>query len=56
MQGELLQWLLSYLQLGCLYIKHAVLTFQVMWYKSEIQYIDKRIAKLERQPVDLDAR
>ena len=31
-----------------LYIQHGVLTFQVMWYESQIKYLDKRIAKLER--------
>jgi len=56
MHGELLQWVGNYLQLGGLYIKHGVLTFQVKWYEAEIRYIDKRIAQLERQPVDLDAR
>lgn len=54
MQGELLDWLLRYLQLGRLCIKHAVLTFKVMWYESEARYFDKRIAKLERELVKLE--
>lgn len=52
MQGELLQWLTIYVQRGWLYSKHVVLTFQVMWYQSEIEYLDKRITKLERELVD----
>lgn len=47
------EYSLSYLQIGWLYIKHAVLTFQVKWYESEVQYIDRRIAKLERELADL---
>jgi hypothetical protein len=54
MQREPLECLLSYLQLGCLYIKHAVLAFQVKWYQSEVNYLDKRIAKLERELAELD--
>jgi hypothetical protein len=54
MQGEPPEWLLSFLQLAWLYIKHGVLTFQLKWYESEILYIDKRIAKMERELVELD--
>jgi len=36
------------LRLLWLYIQHGVLTLQVMWYESEIKYLDKRIAELER--------
>ncbi|MGC2029245.1 MAG: hypothetical protein WA642_04455 [Steroidobacteraceae bacterium] len=35
-----------------LYIQRGVLTFQVKWYESEIKYIDKRIAQLERELAD----
>jgi hypothetical protein len=31
-----------------LYFQHGVLTFQLMWYESEIKYVDEQIAKLER--------
>ena len=48
MQGKLLELLMTYLQRAWLYTKHAVFSFQVMWYESEIQYVDKRIAKLQR--------
>ncbi len=53
MQGDALEWLFYYLQLAWLYIKHGLLTFQVMWYESEIAYLDKRIAKIERELADL---
>jgi hypothetical protein len=53
-QGDLLQLLIAYLQFGWLYAKRAVITFQIMWYQSEIQYIDKRIAKLECEMVEPD--
>ena len=35
-----------------LYIQRGVFTFQVMWYESQIKYIDKRIAQLERELAD----
>jgi len=46
--GELF---MLYLRRIWLYIEYWILTLQVMWYQSEIEYLDRRIAKLERELV-----
>jgi len=35
-----------------LYMERGILTFQVKWLASEIKYIDKRVAELEKDPKD----
>lgn len=35
-----------------LYIQRGILIFQGKWYESQIKYLDKRIAQLERELAD----
>lgn len=53
MQTELFDWLILCLQRAWLYAEYTFHTFMVMWYESEIKYLDKRIARLERELADL---
>lgn len=49
MQTDLLEWLTSYLRLASWWVKYGFHSFMVLWYQSEIQYIDRRLAKIRRE-------
>ncbi len=54
MQTELLNWLIRYLYLvriGAEWVYHR---FMVMWYESEIKYLNERIAKIDRELAELE--
>lgn len=49
---ELKDLLSGYPQRLWLYMERGILTFQTKWLASEIKYIDKRIAELEKDLKD----
>lgn len=54
MQTDLLNWLIRYLCLVRICAAWAYHTFMVMWYESEIKFLNERIAKLDRELADLE--